>query len=176
MAPNRSRAFDTSTPSSGVSAFFKAEPPVSRCESFRYAGSAKRVGRGGSRRGGKRTPLLSLRDLPPDTLFPGVSIPTTSGTVAHVAGITGRSSPAPEWWGHRPRRSFGTGEERPSSPATTDGESHIKAPPSTSEPVRISEVGWGRLRPGLLRQPDERFISVHRDIKWVSPLYVIEPK
>ncbi|MFQ3295531.1 MAG: hypothetical protein ACI8VE_002619, partial [Natrialbaceae archaeon] len=30
---------------------------------------------------------------------------------------------------------------RPFSPATTDGESHIKATPSTSEPVRVSEVG-----------------------------------
>ncbi|MFT4944653.1 MAG: hypothetical protein ACI9K3_000587 [Halovenus sp.] len=70
-----------------------------------------------------------------------------SDTVAHVAGITGRSSPAREWWGCRPRKSFGTGEERPSSPATTEGESHIKAPPSTSEVARPSEVGRGRLLP-----------------------------
>ena len=72
-------------------------------------------------------------------------ITLTSDTVAQVAGITGRSSPAPEWWGRRPGRSFGTGEEQPSSLATADGESHIKAPPSTSEPVRVSEVGRGRL-------------------------------
>jgi hypothetical protein len=86
-----------------------------------------------------------LTDSPSDTLFSGATIPVTGDTVAHVAGITGRSSPAPEWWGRRPRRSFGTSEERPSSPATTDGESHIKAPPSTSEVVRPSEVGRGRL-------------------------------
>jgi hypothetical protein len=38
-----------------------------------------------------------------------------------------------------------SGEEQPSSPATTEGESHIKAPPSTSEVARPSEVGLGRL-------------------------------
>ena len=63
----------------------------------------------------------------------------------------GRSSPAPEWWGCRPRRSFGTGEERPSFPATTEGESHIKAPPSTSEVARPSEVERGRLQGPLFQ-------------------------
>ena len=38
-------------------------------------------------------------------------ITVDSDTVAHVAGITGRSRPAPEWWGRRPRRSFGTDKE-----------------------------------------------------------------
>ncbi len=37
------------------------------------------------------------------------------------------------------------GEKRTSSPATTEGESHIKASPSTSEVARPSEVGRGRL-------------------------------
>ena len=118
-----------------------------------------------SRHAGKQPLWLLPPDSLSDTLFPGAALQITSDTVAHVAGITGRSSPAPEWWGRRPRRSFGTGEERPSSPATTEGESHIKAPsahgpqarshgpwdrgptlPSTSEVVRPSEVGRGRLR------------------------------
>jgi hypothetical protein len=80
-----------------------------------------------------------------DALSSGAAVPMPSDTVAHVAGITGRSSPAPEWWGRRPRRSLGKGEEQPSSPATTEGESYIKAPPSTSEVARPSEVGWDRL-------------------------------
>jgi hypothetical protein len=32
-------------------------------------------------------------------LFTQVIVPITSDTVAHVAGITGRSNPACKWWG-----------------------------------------------------------------------------
>jgi len=67
-------------------------------------------------------------------------------TVAQVAGITGRSSPAPNGGVVDPEGRFGQGEEQPSFPATTEGESHIKAPPSTSEVLRPSEGGRGRLR------------------------------
>ena len=68
-----------------------------------------------SRHAGKQPLCLLPSDSLSDTVFPGAAVPTSSDTVAQVAGITGRSSPAPEWWGRRPRRSFGTGEERPSS-------------------------------------------------------------
>ena len=134
-----------SEPTGTDSASFEAEPPASRSEGFRLVGSTTRVGRRGSRHDAEQTLWLLPADSLPDTLFSGAAVPVNSDTVAHVAGITGRSSPAPEWWGRRPRRSFGTGEEQPSSPATTEGESHIKAPPSTSEVARPSEVGWGRL-------------------------------
>ena len=98
-------------PTADGSASFEAEPPASTSEGFRLVGSTTRVGRGGSRHGGKQaTSLLPSASLS-DTLFLGTTIVVSSDTVAQVAGITGRSSPAPEWWGCRPRRSFGTGGE-----------------------------------------------------------------
>ena len=54
--------------------------------------------------------IVSFR-LATDPFFNQRPTGTDSDTVAHVAGITGRSRPAPEWWGRRPRRSFGTGEQ-----------------------------------------------------------------
>ena len=92
---------------------------------------SERKGGGGSR-----------QDSPPIHFFQGSVVPI-SDIVAQVGGITGRSSPSPERWGRRPRRSVGTGEDQPSSLATVDAESYIKAPSSTSEPVRVSEVLWG---------------------------------
>ena len=129
-----------------VSASFEAEPPASRSEGFRLVGSTTRVGRGGSRHDGGTDNGLLPSDSLFDTLFlrPPYQYPVIPSHKS--AGITGRSTPAPGWWGRRPRKSFRMGEQRPSSPATTEGDSHIKAPPSTSEVARLSEVGWGRLR------------------------------
>jgi len=73
-----------------------------------------------------------------DSFFNQGPVISISDTVAQVAGITGRSSPAPEWWGRRPGRSLGTGEEQPSSLATSDGESHSKA----TERVSLSRPRW----------------------------------
>jgi len=109
--------------------------------------------------GGNEQRRVTVTDSLLETPFRGPIQSGNSDSVAHVAGITGRSSPAPEWWGRRPRRSFGTGEERPSSPAITDCESHSKAPPATSEVAKPSEVGWGRL---LVLQEE-----------WVSPCVIL---
>ena len=155
--------------STRYSASFEAEPPASSRGGSVIPLTIRTGLRpvSGSRHGGGTDNVASVIRYG----FLGDAVPITSDTVAHVAGITGRSSPAPDWWGRRPRRSFGTGEERPSSPAITDGESHIKAterrrlsrpwqsdalllaPPSTSEVARPSEVGSGRLhRDPLLNQ------------------------
>ena len=130
---------------------FEAEPPASRSDGLPTPGRKhERVGRRGSRHFTNQATLLHLADSSAVMFFTLPTEPIPSDTVAQAAGITGRSNPACKWWGHRPRRSFSTGEERPSSPATIDGEPHIKAPPSTSEPGRVSEVGWGRLREFLV--------------------------
>jgi len=98
-----------------------------------------------------RATRLPPADSLPDARFSGAIVPVTSDVVAHVGGITGRGSPAPEWWGHRPRRPFGTGEERPPSRATADGESHSKPLPQrarSKDERRRERVGYSALVSG----------------------------
>ena len=67
-------------------------------------------------------------------------------------------------------RSFGTGEERHSSPATTDGESHITAPPYFAHPDGFARGGWGHQWNKFHRGFERLRLSVA--LMWDSPSVV----
>ena len=64
---------------------------------------------------------------------------------SHTSLVSRAAVARPQMVGSPTPKVARSGEEQPSSPATTEGESHIKAPPSTSEVARPSVVGRGRL-------------------------------
>jgi len=109
------------------------EPPTSRSD------RRERVGR----RGNRHTTEQVLIYIPP--YWQLVLCWHKSRAVrAAVARPQMVGSPTPKGvrWAERTKRPV----------ASTDGEDHIKAPPSTSELVSASEVGWGRLLSGGLSE------------------------